>query len=242
MQDPQCEFLTYETIQTYRGHKPDRTIVMKEKHDMVESEAQKSPCAQRFLRSSSNSVSETPNGHLSSEEKLDTNEQQKDSNTTQTEQKKQQQQKQQPQINGNDADVSKKRVTIAKSSLTPPISSSNTPQRVRRSQSLSSTRSTGFTEFEKSCLKAHNEYRAKHAVPPLKLNKRLCRFSEEWAKVSALFSIIKLMNFQVHLKINFHVSCFISRYLHPEVHQSIGIIHHTVKIYFAHGAPFRIWL
>lgn len=197
IQDPQCEFLTYETIQTYRGHKPDRTIVMKEKHDMVESEAQKSPCAQRFLRSSSNSVSETPNGHLSSNEKLDTSVEQTDSNTaTQMEQKKlpplQQQQKQhlqppqqqQSQINGKDTDAAaKKRVTIAKSSLTPPVSSSNTPQRVRRSQSLSSTRSTGFTEFEKACLKAHNEYRAKHAVPPLKLNKRLCRFSEEWAKV-----------------------------------------------------------
>lgn len=192
MQDPQCEFLTYETIQTYRGHKPDRTIVMKEKHDMVESEAQKSPCAQRFLRSSSNSVSETPNGHLSSDEKLDTSERKNGTNNaTQPEQKKpqsqQQKQKQQPQTNGGDADASKKRVTIAKSSLTPPVSSANTPQRVRRSQSLSSTRSTGFTEFEKSCLKAHNEYRAKHAVAPLKLNKRLCRFSEEWAKVSVTF-------------------------------------------------------
>lgn len=166
---------------------------------MVESEAQKSPCAQRFLRSSSNSVSETPNGHLSSDEKLDINEQ-KDSNTTEMEHKKrptptpplpqpkQLQPKKSQAINGNsDADVSKKRVTIAKSSLTPPVSSSNTPQRVRRSQSLSSTRSTGFTEFEKACLKAHNECRAKHAVAPLKLNKRLCRFSEEWAKVSSLF-------------------------------------------------------
>lgn len=189
IQDPQCEFLTYETIQTYRGHKPDRTIVMKEKHDMVESEAQKSPCAQRFLRSTSNSVSETPNGHLSSDEKLDTSEHKNSSsssNTTQPEPKKQPPQplqKQQPHTNGHDADASKKRVTIAKSSLTPPVSSATTPQRVRRSQSLSSTRSTGFTEFEKACLKAHNEFRAKHAVPPLKLNKRLCRFSEEWAKV-----------------------------------------------------------
>lgn len=182
--DPQCEFLTYETIQTYRGHKPDRTIVMKEKHDMVESEAQKSPCAQRFLRSSTNSASETPNGHLSSEEKLEANDQ-KEINASETEQKKQPPQRQQ-QINGKtETDVSKKRVTIAKSSITPPVSSSNTPQRVRRSQSLSSTRSTVFTEFEKACLKAHNEYRAKHFVPPLKLNKRLCRFSEEWAKILA---------------------------------------------------------
>lgn len=218
---------------------------------MVESEAQKSPCAQRFLRSSSNSVSETPNGHLSSDEKLDTNE--KFSHTAQTEPKKPQQlkQQQQPQTNGTDADVSKKRVTIAKSSLTPPVSSSTTPQRVRRSQSLSSTRATGFTEFEKACLKAHNECRAKHAVPPLKLNKRLCRFSEEWAKVS---SISKMSEFvQSHPRYeggrllpipNFYVffSSSISRYLHPEVRQSIATIHRTVKIYFVRGARFRIWL
>lgn len=192
-QDPQCEFLTYETIQTYRGHKPDRTIVMKEKHDMVESEAQKSPCAQRFLRSGSNSlassVSETPNGHLSSDEKLDANDR-KDINTSETEEKKPATRCLQPLNGKNDTEhVSKKRVTIAKSSLTPPVSSSNTPQRVRRSQSLSSTRATGFTEFEKACLKAHNEYRAKHVVPPLKLNKRLCRFSEEWAKVLHIYTV-----------------------------------------------------
>lgn len=229
---------------------------------MVESEAQKSPCAQRFLRSSSNSVSETPNGHLSSNEKLDTSELKNNSsnssssssssNTTQTEQKKLQQQqqlqqqKQQPQINGNDADASKKRVTIAKSSLTPPVSSANTPQRVRRSQSLSSTRATSFTEFEKACLKAHNEFRAKHAVPPLKLNKRLCRFSEEWAKVSFNingYETIQLTNSEdAFSKLIFPFSRSISRYLHPEGRQYIAIIRHTVKIYFVRGAPFRIWL
>lgn len=147
---------------------------MKEKHDMVESEAQKSPCAQRFLRSNANSVSETPNGHLTSSDKLD--EQKTD---TKIEKKIVAEKK----LPNGDVDTAKKRVTIAKNSITPPVSSSNTPQRVRRSQSLSSTRSTAFSEFEKSCLKAHNEFRAKHAVPPLKLSKRLCRFSEEWAKV-----------------------------------------------------------
>lgn len=148
---------------------------------MVESEAQKSPCAQRFLRSTSNSASATPNGHLSSSEKLNHIEPKCD-----TEKK----------LTNGHSDAPKKRVTIAKNSITPPVSSSNTPQRVRRSQSLSSTRSTGFSEFEKSCLKAHNEYRAKHAVPPLKLNKRLCRFSEEWAKVMNSF-LFFLLNFLV---------------------------------------------
>lgn len=178
-QDPQCEFLTFETIQTYRGHKPDRTIVMKEKHDMFESEAQRSPCAQRFLRSSSNSASETPNGHLSSSE--DNNEPKSQNSSADRKSLVEKNGKEKP-TNG-ETDVPKKRVTIAKNSITPPVSSSNTPQRVRRSQSLSSTRATGYTEFEKACLKAHNEYRTKHAVPPLKLSKRLCRFSEEWAKV-----------------------------------------------------------
>lgn len=141
---------------------------------MVESEAQKSPCAQRFLRSNTNSASATPNGHLSSSEKLNHIEQPKCDTEKKT-------------TTNGESDAPKKRVTIAKNSITPPLSSSNTPQRVRRSQSLSSARSTGFSEFEKACLKAHNEYRAKHAVPPLKLSKRLCRFSEEWAKVRGYF-------------------------------------------------------
>lgn len=149
---------------------------MKEKHDMCESEAQRSPCAQRFLRSNANSASETPNGHLSSSEK-ENNDEQKSSKVKEKEKEKK-------QVNGEN-DVPKKRVTILKNSITPPVSSSSTPQRVRRSQSLSSTRSATFTEFEKSCLKAHNDYRAKHSVPPLKLSKRLCRFSEEWAKVKS---------------------------------------------------------
>lgn len=36
--------------------------------------------------------------------------------------------------------------------------------------------------FEDEFLKAHNDYRRKHAVPPLQLNKKLCKYSEEWAK------------------------------------------------------------
>lgn len=147
---------------------------------MCESEAQRSPCAQRFLRSNANSASETPNGHLSSSEKE--NNEHKSGNEMDKDKQKQQQLQQKKQVSA-DLEVAKKRVTILKNSITPPVSSSSTPQRVRRSQSLSSTRSTTFTEFEKSCLKAHNDFRAKHAVPPLKLSKRLCRFSEEWAKV-----------------------------------------------------------
>lgn len=37
-------------------------------------------------------------------------------------------------------------------------------------------------DFEQDFLDAHNEYRSRHGVPPLKLDKKLCKFSTEWAK------------------------------------------------------------
>ncbi|XP_020613552.1 ectin-like [Orbicella faveolata] len=39
----------------------------------------------------------------------------------------------------------------------------------------------GMTGFEKDCLEAHNEYRAKHGVPPLKWNAQLKADAQEWA-------------------------------------------------------------
>lgn len=53
-------------------------------------------------------------------------------------------------------------------------------------------RSKGFSEqpaaqspknFEREVLKAHNDYRALHGVPPLELDKNLCKHALEWAKV-----------------------------------------------------------
>lgn len=136
---------------------------------MVESEAQKSPCAQRFLRSNTASSSSTPNNGTSSENVvIDANSKIEKKNL----------------LNVESPFEAKRSVSIMKNSITPPISTSTTPQRVRRSQSLSSKQTSSlFSDFEKSCLKAHNEFRNKHDVQPLKLNKRLCRFSEEWAKV-----------------------------------------------------------
>jgi uncharacterized protein YkwD len=32
-------------------------------------------------------------------------------------------------------------------------------------------------DFAADCLKAHNEYREKHGVQPLKLNKKVCSYS-----------------------------------------------------------------
>lgn len=133
---------------------------------MVESEAQKSPCAQRFLRSSGSSAAETST--CTSTENLST-----DRKVT---------------FEQDKVDATPTKTRIVNNSLTPPHSTTTTPQRVRRSQSLSARRTTSaFGEFEKACLKAHNEFRSKHVVPPLKLSKRLCRFAEEWAKVSILY-------------------------------------------------------
>jgi len=36
-------------------------------------------------------------------------------------------------------------------------------------------------KFQDQALKTHNEYRAKHGVAPLKLDKKLCSYAQEWA-------------------------------------------------------------
>lgn len=158
LQDPQFEFLTFETIQTFRGHKPDQTVVFKEKHEMLESEAQKSPCAQRFLRTA------TPSRELSrypSSTNLKTPTK-KENNTPNQTKKVQQEDKN-----------AKDRLMIR-----------------RHSSPSSRNKITTFTEFEKDCLKAHNLYRSQHGVPPLKLNKKLCHFAEDWAKVCSIASTV----------------------------------------------------
>ncbi|KAL4707646.1 hypothetical protein ACJJTC_006996 [Scirpophaga incertulas] len=38
-------------------------------------------------------------------------------------------------------------------------------------------------KFEEEFLKAHNDYRRKHGVPPLEMSKKLSKYAEEWAKV-----------------------------------------------------------
>jgi len=39
-----------------------------------------------------------------------------------------------------------------------------------------------LNEFEVAFLKQHNEYRARHNIPPLKLSRELCNYATEWAK------------------------------------------------------------
>ncbi|XP_024939236.1 uncharacterized protein LOC107266196 isoform X3 [Cephus cinctus] len=40
-------------------------------------------------------------------------------------------------------------------------------------------------EFVYVCLDTHNFYRARHGVPPLRLNKQLCKASQDWANILA---------------------------------------------------------
>lgn len=52
---------------------------------------------------------------------------------------------------------------------------------------VSKLKSTSISgdKFEEECLRAHNDYRRKHGVPPLELNKKLCKYAEDWAKTIA---------------------------------------------------------
>lgn len=51
-----------------------------------------------------------------------------------------------------------------------------------------------YSEFETDCLKAHNEFRARHGVPALKLSKRLCKHAEEWARILASRGVLQHRN------------------------------------------------
>lgn len=46
-------------------------------------------------------------------------------------------------------------------------------------------------KFEEDFLNAHNEYRKRHGVPPLKLDKKLCKYSDEWARHLAAKNILE---------------------------------------------------
>lgn len=90
---------------------------------------------------------------------------------------------------------------FARSSLTPGSRSSYGPpspnqrnsknigelasELVNKIKSTSISTSVGTEKFEEDFLNAHNEYRRLHAAPPLELNKKLCKYAEEWAKTIA---------------------------------------------------------
>lgn len=38
-----------------------------------------------------------------------------------------------------------------------------------------------FTSFQVDCLEAHNDYRLRHGVHRIELDKKLCKYAQEWA-------------------------------------------------------------
>lgn len=55
-----------------------------------------------------------------------------------------------------------------------------------KSDTMSSSKVNSNEQFQLECLNAHNEYRRKHGVGPLKLNPTLSNFAQNWANVSSI--------------------------------------------------------
>jgi len=69
------------------------------------------------------------------------------------------------------------------SKTTLPTSTSTFPKRnvSTKSSSSSSSSEDEDNSFEDDALKKHNDYRKKHGCTPLKLDKKLCSYAQEWA-------------------------------------------------------------
>ncbi|XP_058826887.1 uncharacterized protein LOC131686899 [Topomyia yanbarensis] len=200
--DPQCEFITMETIQTYKGHKPDRTVVFKEKFDLSGNDMSKSLSTSKLMGSPRLSISPlrtvlTTTAELEQSGKSDRN-----NNTTTTTAVtgqqtliKELQTRHKSLDRGNSTNNNTSNGYISTTPKAARFSKSQSISSLRHkspslSASQSSLRRSLFSDFESECLKAHNEYRTKHGVLPLKLNKRLCRYAEEWAKVIAARGVL----------------------------------------------------
>lgn len=169
-------------------------MVFTEKHDLAESEVQKSPSAQRFMRASSvppsgaqtslslsstelhrltSTAAKPPFGAGSPLRQQPTANGVRPTSSAATLQHHHQHFQSQPHLSGG---TSSRTGTPVLSAL-----------RRNKSQSpvLRKTAPAGSSDFERDCLRAHNEFRARHGVAPLRLNRKLCRFAEEWAKVIA---------------------------------------------------------
>jgi glioma pathogenesis-related protein 2 len=207
-QDPQTEVITMETIQTYKGHRPDRTVVIK-KRDLSANAvlttsiserdhgySSLTPTSNRMLKSelskdfSSLSLLTPDETALSSANCSPNNNPRKtilngaasrDPNNnpygTPTMYAKHNRNSINSRIQHED------RMLRSSSSLR------NSPS-LRHSTPSPINRRSIYSEFELDCLKAHNEYRARHGVTPLKLSKKLCKHAEEWAKILASRGIL----------------------------------------------------
>ncbi|PSN37032.1 hypothetical protein C0J52_17650 [Blattella germanica] len=145
---PKFETVTRETVETYRGNRPDR-VTTSEKRDVFQNLPEE---FQSVLQREQNGTNTGPSRVIE---------------------------------NGTEKCKPKSRSP----SLSPDRPSSAAKQKSENKLSVSKTKSkvendtTGAEgDFTADCLKAHNEYREKHGVSPLKLNRKLCKYSEEWAK------------------------------------------------------------
>ncbi|KAK8747260.1 hypothetical protein OTU49_016720 [Cherax quadricarinatus] len=58
-------------------------------------------------------------------------------------------------------------------------------------KSSSDSDSSDDDDFAEECLKSHNNYRAKHGAPPLKLSKKLSKYAHEWAQTIAKKDVLQ---------------------------------------------------
>ncbi|XP_058055283.1 uncharacterized protein LOC131206645 [Anopheles bellator] len=202
LKDPLCEVITMETIQTYKGHKPDRTVVFKEKFDLTGNDMSKSLSTGKLAAGS-------PRLSISPLRTILTTSAELERTRSAT-----------PSDRNNNTAATVAATTIKASPKVKQQSLGLRPKSLDRSNNnhgvgsplsvkspsivgtlrqsggslagsqTSLLRSPLYGEFERECLKAHNEYRSRHGVLPLKLSKRLCRYAEEWAKVIAARGVL----------------------------------------------------
>lgn len=207
LKDPQTEVITMETIQTYRGHRPDRTVVIKKRDlsanavlttsiserdhgyssltptsRMLKSEISKDFSSLSLLtpdETTHNSTNSSPNNNprksiLNGAVNRDLNNNPYGTPTMYAKHNRN---------SINSRIQSEERLSKSSMSLR------NSPG-FRHSTPSPINRRSIYSDFELDCLKAHNEYRARHGVLPLKLSKKLCKHAEEWARILASRGIL----------------------------------------------------
>lgn len=202
LKDPQTETITMETIQTYKGHRPDRTVVIKKRDLSANATLSSSDHGYSSLTTSNHTKSELSKDlskdfsslSLMTTDELTINSTNSSPNTNNP---------RKSFLNGSmsrDSNNNHNGTTIYGTPTMSAKSNRNTiNSRIRNEDRLSKstsnlrqftpspicTKRSQYNEFELDCLRAHNEYRLRHGVSPLKLNKKLCRYAEEWAKIIA---------------------------------------------------------
>lgn len=207
--DPLCEVITMETIQTYKGHKPDRTVVFKEKFDLSGNDMTKSLSTSKLMGSPRLSISPlrtvlTTTAELEQQQNSKSDRNNNNMTTSSAMLTSHSMIREQTRHKSLDRGSNNNNYNNISAISNGYISTTPKPARCSKSPSISnlrhkspslsasqnSLRRSIFSEFELECLKAHNEYRSKHGVLPLKMNKRLCRYAEEWAKVIAARGVL----------------------------------------------------